>query len=150
MVYKYVVFDWDGTLADTYPVLSAAYDYAFTKLNMPSISYDEVKRITSTLQNRDTLGCMFGEKKEEAAKYFYEYIEKHHTEKLLPFDGAKDVLEYCKNSGKLIYLIINKSKQYIHDEIHVNKESQILDFHLRRIYRNIWYTYHNHLNLFYR
>ncbi|MBQ8785435.1 MAG: HAD hydrolase-like protein [Alphaproteobacteria bacterium] len=119
MVYKYVVFDWDGTLADTYPVLSAAYDYAFTKLNMPSISYDEVKRITSTLQNRDTLGCMFGEKKEEAAKYFYEYIEKHHTEKLLPFDGAKDVLEYCKNSGKLIYLITNKSKQYIHDEIKI-------------------------------
>ena len=64
-------------------------------------------------------GLDYASKKEEAAKYFYEYIEKHHTEKLLPFDGAKDVLEYCKNSGKLIYLITNKSKQYIHDEIKI-------------------------------
>ncbi len=119
MTYKYVVFDWDGTLADTYPVLNAAYDYAFKNLNMPSLTFDEVKRITSTLQNRDTLGCMFGEKREEAAKYFYEYIEKHHTEKLVAFSGAKEVLEHCKQNEKHIYLITNKSKQYIHEEIKI-------------------------------
>ena len=67
MSIKYVVFDWDGTLADTYPVISAAYDYTFDTLGLPRIPYDEVKRITSTLQNKDTLGCIFGERKQEAA-----------------------------------------------------------------------------------
>ena len=31
---KHVVFDWDGTLADTYPVISAAYDYVFKCLDI--------------------------------------------------------------------------------------------------------------------
>lgn len=57
MSIKYVVFDWDGTLADTYPVISAAYDYTFDTLGLPRIPYDEVKRITSTLQNKDTLAA---------------------------------------------------------------------------------------------
>lgn len=40
MSIKYVVFDWDGTLADTYPVISAAYDYTFDTLGLPRIPYD--------------------------------------------------------------------------------------------------------------
>ena len=55
MKYKYAVFDWDGTLADTYPVISAAYDYTFDKMGLLRIPYDEIKRITSTLQNKATL-----------------------------------------------------------------------------------------------
>lgn len=76
MKYKYAVFDWDGTLADTYPVISAAYDYTFDKMGLLRIPYDEIKRITSTLQNKDTLGYVFKERRDEAAGYFYEYIEK--------------------------------------------------------------------------
>ena len=79
MKYKYAVFDWDGTLADTYPVISAAYDYTFDKMGLLRIPYDEIKRITSTLQNKDTLGYVFKERRDEAAGYFYEYIEKFHT-----------------------------------------------------------------------
>ena len=62
MKYKYAVFDWDGTLADTYPVISAAYDYTFDKMGLLRIPYDEIKRITSTLQNKDTLGYVFKER----------------------------------------------------------------------------------------
>lgn len=70
MKYKYAVFDWDGTLADTYPVISAAYDYTFDKMGLLRIPYDEIKRITSTLQNKDTLGYVFKERRDEAAGYF--------------------------------------------------------------------------------
>mgnify|MGYP001516059557 CR=1 FL=1 len=64
MKYKYAVFDWDGTLADTYPVISAAYDYTFDKMGLLRIPYDEIKRITSTLQNKDTLGYVFKERRQ--------------------------------------------------------------------------------------
>ena len=117
MKFKYVVFDWDGTLADTYPVISAAYDYTFDKMGLLRIPYDEIKRITSTLQNKDTLGYVFKDRKDEAAKYFYEYIEKCHTERLTPMTGAKELLESCRNSGLNCYLITNKKTKFIAEEM---------------------------------
>lgn len=117
MAIKYIVFDWDGTLADTYPVISAAYEHTFATLNLPPIPYDEVKRITSTLQNKDTLGHIFGARKEEAAKAYYDYINKHHTTKLEAMNGAKELLEYCKKHNIKNYLITNKKTQYIAEEI---------------------------------
>ena len=117
MKHKYAVFDWDGTLADTYPVISAAYDYTFDKMGLLRIPYDEVKRITSTLQNKDTLGYIFKERRDEAAGYFYEYIEKYHTDRLAAMPGAAELLEYCRRAGMEIYLITNKKTRFIHEEI---------------------------------
>ncbi len=117
MKHKYAVFDWDGTLADTYPVISAAYDYTFDKMGLLRIPYDEVKRITSTLQNKDTMGYIFKERRDEAAGYFYEYIEKYHTDRLAAMPGAAELLEYCRRAGMEIYLITNKKTRFIHEEI---------------------------------
>lgn len=114
---KYVVFDWDGTLADTYPVISAAYDYTFDKMGLLRIPYDEVKRITSTLQNKDTLGYIFKERKNEAAAYFYEYIEKCHTEHLAPMQAAEQLLESCHKAGLKCYLLTNKKTKFIKEEL---------------------------------
>ena len=117
MSIKYVVFDWDGTLADTYPVISAAYDYTFDTLGLPRIPYDEVKRITSTLQNKDTLGSIFGERKQEASDAYYSFIGKHHAAALEPMPGARDVLEYCRKHNIRNILITNKKTLYVAEEI---------------------------------
>lgn len=114
---KYVVFDWDGTLADTYPVISAAYDYTFDKLGLPRIAYDEVKRLTSTLQNKDTLGFVFGDRKEEAAKAYYEFITEHHAKKLRTMPGADELLNFCKQRKLPCFLITNKKRLYVLEEI---------------------------------
>ena len=117
MSIKYVVFDWDGTLADTYPVISAAYDYTFDTLGLPRIPYDEVKRITSTLQNKDTLGCIFGERKQEAADAYYSFIGKHHAAALEAMPGARSVLEYCRKHNITSILITNKKTRFIKEEL---------------------------------
>lgn len=117
MVCKYAVFDWDGTLADTYPVISAAYGYTFEKMGLPAVPYAEIKRITSTLQNKDTLGYVFGERRNEAAGHFYEYIEKFHTERLAPQPEAEELLDFCRSSGIECRLITNKKTKFIREEL---------------------------------
>lgn len=117
MSIKHVVFDWDGTLADTFSVISAAYNYTFDKLNLPRIPYDEIKRITSTLQNKDTLECIFGERKNEASQAYYEFIKKHHASNLEPIKNAQKVLDFCQKSGLKLYLITNKKRLYLKEEI---------------------------------
>lgn len=117
MKIQHIVFDWDGTLADTYPVISAAYDYTFDKLELPRIPYDEIKRLTSTLQNKDTLGYIFGDRKPEASEAYYEFITAHHAANLEAMPGAREVLEFCRNAGIKSYLITNKKTLYVAEEI---------------------------------
>jgi len=115
--YKYAVFDWDGTLADTFPVILSAYDYTFEKLKLKKISSDELRRILSAVQNKDVLEYVFGEQKEEAAEYFYGYINANHDKNLKPQPGAKELLDFCKRIGVESYLITNKRTKFINQEL---------------------------------
>ena len=113
---KHIVFDWDGTLADTYSVLSAACTYAFVKLGMEPISYDEVKKITSSVQNKDFLQCIYGDRKDDARKLFYDYIEKHHITNLKAIPNAIKLLEFCKDNNIKCYIVTNKTRKYFVEE----------------------------------
>lgn len=112
------VWDWDGTLADTYPVTNAAYAYTFKMLDLEdqTISFDEVKRITGAKQNKDVLGCIFGDKKDTARKYFYDYVGKFHADKLETIKGAVAIMEYCNKNGIESYLLSNKTNKTIKEE----------------------------------
>lgn len=116
MKIKHIVFDWDGTLADTYPVISAAYAHVFKTLNLPPIPYDEIKQLTSTLQNKDTLEYIFGNRKPEAKSAYYGYIKEHHVSELKAMPFARDLLEFCRDNGFSSYLITNKQRPYLMEE----------------------------------
>ncbi|MBR2299422.1 MAG: HAD family hydrolase [Alphaproteobacteria bacterium] len=116
---KYAVFDWDGTLADTYPVITGAYDYAFRKMNIPAISVEEVKKVTSSKQNKDIFSFLFHEHASKARQAYYTYIEKYHTKNLKAIDGAKELLDFCLQNNITSLLITNKKTKYIMEELKV-------------------------------
>ncbi len=116
MKIKHIIFDWDGTIADTYPVLSAGYEYAFKMIHKPTLSYDEIKKITSTVQNKDCLEAIFGNDKDKAKHFFYDFIEKNHTKYLQPIPYAEEVLRFCKQNFNC-YLITNKQRHFLQDEL---------------------------------
>ena len=108
----FVLWDWDATLADTYPVINAAHAYTFEKLGMKNkmLSVDEIKKKTSTLQNKDVFEAVYGaDKKNEARNFYYEYIRANHLEFLEPIEGAYATLEYLANIGAVQLLLSNKS-----------------------------------------
>jgi phosphoglycolate phosphatase/pyrophosphatase PpaX len=115
--YKYAVFDWDGTLADTFPVILSAYEYVFEQMKLNKISSDDLKMILSTVQNKDVLAQIFGERKNEASAYFYEYINAFHAKNLRPQPGAKELLDFCQRAGISSYLITNKKTKFINQEL---------------------------------
>lgn len=117
MTVRYVVFDWDGTLADTYPVISAAYKHTFEVLGMPAIDYSEIKKITSSLANKDMLGFVFGDKKEQAKQAYYSYIEANHKKGLRAVPHAKELLDFCRSKGMKLYLLSNKKRVYLYEEL---------------------------------
>ncbi|HCU58880.1 MAG TPA: hypothetical protein DIC64_02750 [Alphaproteobacteria bacterium] len=116
---KYAVFDWDGTLADTYPIITSAYDYTFKKMNMPMMSAEEVKKVTSSKQNKDIFTSLFNERANEAREAYYAYIEKYHAKNLKAIDGAKELLDFCLQSNITSLLLTNKKTKYITEELKV-------------------------------
>ena len=104
---KYMVFDWDGTLADTYPVINSAYAYTFKKMNLPVLSAKEIKEITSSKQNKDIFEYLFGARAAEAKEIYYDYIEKNHCSlKAMPY--AKELLDFCMFNNIRSLLMTNK------------------------------------------
>ena len=115
---KYMVFDWDGTLADTYPIINAAYAYTFEKMRLPVMSVEEIKEVTSSKQNKDIFAYIFGARSQEAKEAYYEYIEKNHCAlKAMPY--AKELLDFCLLNNIHPLLMTNKKTKYIHEEIKV-------------------------------
>lgn len=121
---KYAVFDWDGTLADTYPVLYAAYCATARQVGMPEPSYENIKIVTGTVQNKNVMQTLFKDKADQASAFFYRYIENNHVKNLKMVDGAPELLNFCKANNIVPLLLTNKKQKYLVEELkHFNLQN---------------------------
>ena len=117
---KYAVFDWDGTLAETYPVIVSAYCYVFEKLGLKVPSENAIKEAIGRVQNKDIFTYFFDlSKVVEAKKLYYDYIEKFHTKNLKAINGAKELLDFCLANGIQPLLMTNKRTKYVYEELEI-------------------------------
>ena len=117
---KALIFDLDGTLADTiYSILDAIHP-VFRELNFPERSYDDVSR---------ALGCNVhvlierlvpGEYADDydfvesiVKKYNAEYDNTYLSATL--FDGIAEVVRELKRRGYLLAVLSNKTDRYVKD-----------------------------------
>ena len=103
-----VIFDLDGTLVDSYEAIYLGFQYAYTKMGIKPLSYDEVKNhVGHSLQHifKELLG---EEKVNHAITLFrqrYEDVFRSHTH-LLP--DAKEVLTELHSRGIKLSVATNK------------------------------------------
>lgn len=115
---KYAVFDWDGTLADTYPAIVGGYKYVFQALGLPVPSREEIEQKTAKAQNKNVLACFFDDAQiNQAKELYYAYIKEHHLDTLKAVQGAKEVLDFCVNNKIEPRLISNKRRPYLEAEL---------------------------------
>lgn len=118
MKIKTVVFDWDGTLADTIPLIKMAYDATFEAVGMEKMSYEQIKELSGKFSNRNIFQIVFGENLAADAKAaFYDFIDKNHLKYLSPFDGAEAILDFCKKNNISCHILTNKNRRYLDAEI---------------------------------
>lgn len=119
----YILFDWDGVLADTHGVIGQAFQHILAKMGKPLWPEEELKNLPA-LSLRTYFPKLFGDRAEEATNIFYDFIYTNHLDyfKLMP--GSKELVEFLHQQRIPMSVISNKLGPVLRREIaHLGWES---------------------------
>lgn len=112
---KAVLFDWDNTLVDTWPVIHDAMNATLVAMDHPVWTFDETRaRVRRAL--REAFPDMFGERWEEARDVFYGRFREIHLERLAVCPGAEDLLKLLLKKNVYLGVVSNKSGEHLRRE----------------------------------
>lgn len=106
--FRGVIFDLDGTLIDSYQAIYLSFQYAYTRMGLPPLSYEDSRRVVGlglTITFHDLLGK---ERTPEALRFFrqrYWEVFADHTH-LMP--GAKESIFELHRRGVRQAIATNK------------------------------------------
>lgn len=107
---KTLVFDFDGTLCHSMPLIDKAFTDAILKYGPKDLTSDDIKACFGPNESGILLKIVGKEKHHDA---FYEYLksyEKYHEEYLNGFiDGIEELLIRLKEEGYRIYVLTGRS-----------------------------------------
>ena len=118
-----VVFDLDGTLADTAPDLAAALNYALAEMGRPAIPTEEVRHMVGhgaralLRKGLAATGTMSEELVERGFPLFIDYYEAHIADHTRPFEGVETALSNLDAQGVRLAICTNKLEGLTHNLI---------------------------------
>ncbi|MBB5646476.1 HAD family hydrolase [Pedobacter cryoconitis] len=102
-----IIFDLDGTIADTLPLCIAAFKKSIEPLLGSQISEQEIVA-TFGPSEEGTIRKLVPENEEAGIKSYLEhYIALHHS-CAHPFEGIKELLQFLKDSGVHLAMVTGK------------------------------------------
>jgi len=110
----FLVFDLDGTLADTRKDICSSVNYALKETGFPELSHEEISRYVGRGVGH-LIGKSLGiedDKKviDKARKYFRAHYAEHMMDNTELFPGVREILE--KTQGLPRVIITNKPSKY--------------------------------------
>ena len=113
---KAVLFDWDNTLADTWPIIHEALHATFTAMGHKPWTIEQTKQNTH-FSLRDAFPNLFGDRWQEAREIYFHTFLKVHLEKLAIMPQAEEVLQYLRGRGVFMGIVSNKTGNYLRQEV---------------------------------
>ncbi len=112
---KAILFDWDNTLVDSWPVIHEALEATLAAFGVPPWTLEETrKRVGESMRN--SFPAFFGDRWEEAGKVFYERFGAIHLDRLTPRPGAARMLAELNEAGVYLGVVSNKKGEYLRME----------------------------------
>ena len=132
-----ILFDLDGTLADTAPDLMKAHNHVMKKFGYSTRSMDEIRNLVGRGAAVMIGRSIWGSARKELSKISDEKIKKNMTKEFIKFyennlvvetqllDGVKDFLLWAKSNDISMGVCTNKQE---HLAIELLKKIKIYDF----------------------
>lgn len=104
---KGLLFDFDGTLANTLPVCIKTFQYTFQEYTGRSITEEEVVAHFG-ISEEGILQRVLGDQWQPAMDRFIAIYQQLHVECPKPFAGVEEVLQHLKDRGIALGLVTGK------------------------------------------
>lgn len=113
-----IIFDWDNTLVDTWPIIHRALADTFAALGKSAEmwSFDETKRRVKKSM-RDSFPEIFKTDAERAGEMYQQHYRKHHLDKLSPLEGAEATLKAIQALEIPMFVVSNKKGGNLRTEV---------------------------------
>lgn len=108
---KAIVFDFDGTLANTLPICYVAFQNVFKKFDNKDLSAEEIRAMFGPSETGIIMENLKNSNKENAIELYYEkYLEQH--EKLVkPISEIVEMMEYLKEKRIKTGIVTGKARR---------------------------------------
>jgi phosphoglycolate phosphatase len=111
-----IIFDWDNTLVDTWPIIHQALHETFEAMGLEPWSLDRVK--TNVRKSmRDSFPEIFGPNWQDAATLYQARYRAHHLDKLTPLAGALELLQHLHARAIPMVVVSNKKGGNLRSEV---------------------------------
>jgi phosphoglycolate phosphatase len=112
---KAILFDWDNTLVDSWPVIHDALNVTLRAYGLPAWTLAET-RVRVRKSMRDSFPALFGDDWRQAGEVFYRRYAAIHAEMVAPAPGAADMLAALSAAGTYLGVVSNKTGEYLRIE----------------------------------
>jgi len=111
-----IIFDWDNTLVNTWPVIHSALNATMEAMDKPLWTFDMTKqRVRKSM--RDSFPEIFGENWEKAGEIYQSQYRANHLDTLEPLPQAEELLMTIKDSGIFCVVVSNKKGPNLRKEV---------------------------------
>jgi len=104
---KAILFDWDNTLVNTWPIIHEALHNTFTQMGLEPWTMEMVQQRVSRSM-RDSFPLIFGEDWQKAGDVYQSHFRAIHLQRLEALPGAEDTLRYLKTQPVYVAVVSNK------------------------------------------
>lgn len=124
---KAVIFDFDGTLANTLPICYYAFQHVFKEYDKRELSSDEIKSMFGPSETGIIKENLIHPNKEKAIELYYTKYMEQHTE-LVGFNQEIDnLLRFIKAKGMKLGIVTGKAKRSLDISIQALKMEEWFD-----------------------
>jgi HAD superfamily hydrolase (TIGR01509 family) len=108
---KTVIFDFDGTLADTLPIVYKSFQHIFKTYRNEELTDEEVKAMFGPAED-DIIRKHFAEDQVETAIHtFHDYYWNHHNTWVKRSQEIENLLHFIKTSGLDLAIMTGKGRR---------------------------------------
>ncbi|MFZ3579164.1 HAD family hydrolase [Virgibacillus sp. DJP39] len=108
---KAIIFDFDGTLANTLPICFVAFQDVFKEFDNKDLSSDEIRAMFGPSETGIIRENLENSNKENAIELYYEKYLEHHEQLVKPNSEINEMIAYLKEKDIKIGIVTGKARR---------------------------------------